>query len=688
MRYSPRIVLLCLFLVTPSWLYARDFTDPLARRVTEFLPTYNPFVPPLPPERYFPDEVGEQVADAIIDGYLQDPLALRNRITELSQHDAKLQAQGDETSGVTPLVYALLYRSVEQDENQDLVEELEELPIAELDASPDELLRQADQLYASEKRYRVARLFNWMLSTFDVARLFLGAPTSPSPYSAQGVVSSVSKKSGPSPRERKALALYRRFIEQAPDDPRVPEVQKKMESLEEKRKAALVQTELDRAEQASAEEDYWKANFHYQLALLVDENEEKAHAGIQQVEARLQHYAALDADNPSASQDPLANVKQAEWEHSKETLTYLLPGGGFVKDNIVVAGLQLGTEGLVGAATFGALTMVQTLGKLWHVMTGQAVSQQGIITEGEKYLRDTPQEERSPEIYPILAKAYAKEGKVEKAIHYYELAGMKDEIPPLKENAASALLEQAKASPHQTEKQAYLRRLIETYPQTEASKKAAEQFQAVGQPENQGLQLSKLFLRENPDLFGPQGLGLKRELYDGNWRNVELTDDGIVLSPHGDVTLLLESDDGPRTKVYGIPTTSWLQFWRKFREKGYEDALYRGDQKLAKLVQGAEPADIKLTSEFEKHEADGWRVLPHLTGSVGEGFDVKGTLPKDILGTRLAFGRDQFSSYVGVEVPMPLVPVDFMLLGRNGLPSLYPRIRLPNQQLKDVELYR
>ena len=681
MWYRVIPLFLCCQLVFTVPLHARDFADPLAQRVTEFLPAYNPFVPPLPPERYFPDEVGGHIADAIIDGYLQDPSALRGRIVQLAQHDTQLEAQGEEATGVTPLVYALLYRSIDQDGQEDL-------PLMELNATPDELLSQADRLYASEKRHRVGRLFNWVLSTFDVARLFLGAPTSPSPYAAQGVVSSVGQHSGPGPRERKALALYRRFLEEAPNDPRAPEVQAKMEALDTKRKEALVKAELARAEQAFAEEDYWQANFHYQLALLVDENTEKAKAGVRQVESRLQHYDALTQYDPEVPQDPLAGVKEAEWEHSKETLTYMLPGGGFVKDNIVVAGLQLGTEGLVGAATFGGLTMIQTLGKLWHVMTGRAVSQEKIITEGEKYVQQTPPEERSPEIYPILAKAYAKEGKVEKAIEYYTLADMEEEIPKLQENAAEALLEQAKASPHQTDKQAYLRRLLENYPKTEAAKEAAEEFRQVSRPENQGLQLSKMFLRDNPDLFGAQGLGLKRELYDGNWRNVELTDDGIILSPHGDITLLLESDTGPRPKVYGVPTASWQQFWRKFREKGYEDARYRGDRKIAKLVQGAEPADITLKSQFEKNDEDGWRVLPYLTGSLGEGFDVRGTLPRDILGTRLAFGRDQFSSYVGLEVPMPLVPVDFLLLGRDGLPSLYPRIRLPDYTVKHEELYR
>jgi hypothetical protein len=37
---------------------------------------------------------------------------------------------------------------------------------------------------------------------------------------------------------------------------------------------------------------------------------------------------------------------------------------------------------------------------------------------------------------------------------------------------------------------------------------------------------------------------------------------------------------------------------------------------------------------------------------------------------------------------MPFVPVDFLLLGRDGTPSLYPRIRLPEKPLQDEELYR
>ena len=37
---------------------------------------------------------------------------------------------------------------------------------------------------------------------------------------------------------------------------------------------------------------------------------------------------------------------------------------------------------------------------------------------------------------------------------------------------------------------------------------------------------------------------------------------------------------------------------------------------------------------------------------------------------------------------MPFIPVDFLFLGRNGIPALYPQIRLPEKALNDEELYR
>jgi len=665
------------FLWTPQ-ASAQEFADPLVRKLNDFLPTYTPFIPPEPPDRYFPDEVGKKIADAIVNAYLQNPEVVEQRIRELAQHDAELIAQGERPTGVTPYVAALLAPPTRN--------ETDDTPsLTELHSSPDQLLAEADSLMTEAKRSRIGRRFNWVLSTFDLGSLLLGAPRGPNPASAQGVVSEWGNTNGLGPRERKALVLYREFARQAPEDPRVPQVQQQIQDLENRRKSVLLEAELSRAQAAFKKEDYWGANFHYQLALMVDDTSEKARAGLTQVETELQKQTPLEQ---AQLQDPLEGVKDAEWEHGKQTLTYLLPGSGFVKDNIVVAGTQIATEGLVGAATFGALTILQTTAKLFQLLTGNPVSHQPIIAEGEKYLHNTPPEERSSEVYETLAKAYEKEGQLEKAITYYEQAGQNDRVPQLQERAGDALLELAKQSEHQTQKESYLHTLVTQYPQTKAARKAAPQLRDLNLPENRGLRLSKAFLQENRDLIGPQGLSLKPSLIDGDIDNVELTEEGITLLPSGEVVLRLHSDQGPRTKSYGVPEIAWERFWRRFREKGYERAAARGDQGLALLAQGVEMADVTLTSKQEKNEQTGWKTLPYLSGSLGSGFDVRGTLPREIAGTRLAFGKDQRSSYVGVEVPMPFIPVDFLLLGRNGMPSLYPRIRLPEKALKDEELYQ
>ena len=426
-RHNLYGILILLLLTSPA--SAQEFSDPLARKLTDFLPTYTPFTPPEPPDRYFPDEVGKKVANAIADAYLQNPEAVEQRARELSQHDAALLAEGERATGLTRQVYALATRSPEGEEQSDA-------EVTRLDASPDELLAQANQLLSEAKRNRVGRRFNWLLSTFDIGSLLFGAPRAPSPYGAQGVVSEWNDGNGPSPRERKALVLYREFLRRAPEDPRAPEVEKKVEELDARRKSAMLEAEIAHAEAAFKKQDYWTANFHYQLALMVDETSDKARTGLEKVEAALQQQDPLEQAQP---RDPLAGVKQAEWEHDKQTLKYLLPGGGFVKDNFVVAGTQVATEGLAGVATFGALTLVQTGAKLFRLLTGNPVSQQKVIDEAEKYVHATPPAERSPEVYKTLAKAYEKERQFDRAITYYQLAGQEERVPGLQERAGEAL---------------------------------------------------------------------------------------------------------------------------------------------------------------------------------------------------------------------------------------------------------
>jgi len=668
-----------LFVMLASPVSAQDFSDRLMQKLNDFLPTYTPFIPLESPDRYFPDEVGKKVGDAIVHAYLQNPAGVEQRARELAEHDTKLVTKGEQSTGLTSYLVALVTQPP-------TAEVATDPDLATLSASPDALLQRADQLLAEEKRERIGRRFNWILSTFDVGSLLFGAPRAPTPYGAQGIVSEWEGGNDPAPRERKALVFYREFLRRFPDDSRVPGITQKTRDLDTRRTQAMLTAELNRAEKALQEHDYWGANFHYHLALMVDESSSKARAGLEQVAARLQQKDELETTTPN---DPLAEVKQAQWEHGKQTFQYLLPGSGFVKDNFVVAGTQIATEGLAGAATFGALTMVQTIAKVFRLATGNPVPQQQVITAGEQYVHDTPPDKRNPEVYETLAEAYEKEGRLDKAISYYKLAGKGDTHAHLQEHAGEALLKMAKQSEHQEQKESYLRTLVEQYPATKAAREAAPLLRELHLPANRGLRLTKAFLREHEELTGPRGLGLKSELFDGDKDNVELADEGLTLLGSGEVALQLQTDHGPRAKIYAIPNERWEQFWRQFREKGYEQAAKQGDPGLALLAQGAEAADRTLKSQREKNDDSGWRMLPYLSGSVGgSGVDFRGTLPKEFAGTRLSFGSDQRSTYVGMEIPVPFIPVDFLFLGRNGFPSLYPRIRLPEQNVKDEKLYQ
>src|SRR5258705_2050371 len=191
MSSTPRIIVVIALLLLPGWRYghAQEFADPLVQKLNDFLPTYTPFIPPEPPDRYFPDEVGKKVADAIINTYLQNPERVEQRARELAQHDAALIARGEQPTGVTQYVQILLSRPLKDDEKDDQ-------DLADLNGSPDQLLTEADQLVYEAKRGRVGRRFNWVLSTLDVGGLLFGAPRGPNPAAAQGVVSEWSYRNG------------------------------------------------------------------------------------------------------------------------------------------------------------------------------------------------------------------------------------------------------------------------------------------------------------------------------------------------------------------------------------------------------------------------------------------------------------------------------------------------------------
>jgi hypothetical protein len=102
--------------------------------------------------------------------------------------------------------------------------------------------------------------------------------------------------------------------------------------------------------------------------------------------------------------------------------------------------------------------------------------------------------------------------------------------------------------------------------------------------------------------------------------------------------------------------------------------------------------DAQMLSDNERDPGSKYR-LPALTGSISASrFSMNGALPAGLWGNQLAIGGDHRSPFAGVQLPIPLlegfIPVDFMVQGRPGGVSLYPRIRTGADIGSDPELYR
>jgi hypothetical protein len=243
--------------------------------------------------------------------------------------------------------------------------------------------------------------------------------------------------------------------------------------------------------------------------------------------------------------------------------------------------------------------------------------------------------------------------------------------------------------------------------------------------------MSKQFLMENPELYGPRGLALKASLFDGNAKNMELADRGINLIGDNEILVHYQTPWGVRSQNYPLSKTVMERFFVTLREKNHEIAMADVNQRARSSIGGIknlplpivrgererkaekpeerdettftlirEAGDLsyphvlnhQLLSDNERDPGSKYK-LPPIQGSISASrFSMSGALPTGLWGNQLAIGTDQKSAFAGVQLPIPLlqdfVPVDFMVQGRPGGLSVYPRIHTGQNSGEDPELYR
>ncbi len=367
----------------------------------------------------------------------------------------------------------------------------------------------------------------------------------------------------------------------------------------------------------------------------------------------------------------------------------------------------------------GFANLVFVSSNLFQVLTAHPISNQPIIDKGVAYIRSHPDSESATDVYRVLGKAYEDVGAYEKAIAYYKMSGnaSEEKISKLKETAASGFLQRADKSRNNNTKEMYLRLVLDLYPESAASKEAIGKLAQLVKLENRGTSISKEFLMEYPELYNLEGLGLKSTLFDGNPNNMELADRGLNLLNKSEIMLHFDTPWGIQSKAYLVRTETVERFQRALRKRHYEIAMddvhvrAKGspggitqlpseflrekrapkaresdntNMTLVKRVGGDEPPtfqkvlDYKLITENEKNGGSKFR-LPPIQGSVSTGgFNITGNLPESLGGDKISLGTDGATPLGGLQLPIPLlqdfIPVDFLLQGSTGRPSLIPQI--------------
>ena len=453
---------------------------------------------------------------------------------------------------------------------------------------------------------------------------------------------------------------------------------------------------------------------------------------------------AKSSNNPQTKQRAAALLQSPEYnlltpfqdarsERQLQSVKYVLLGEDFLRKNLLFAAGAVAAAGPAGAVSLGMANALMVSNNLYQVLTNNPVSAQPVIDAGVAYVRNHPNSENATEIYRVLGDAFEERGMIDKAISYHELAGSpKEKIAALKDKSANALLNAASKTSERGSREYYLAAVVDQHPETPAAAEAIKKLADLAKEENQGLRMSKQFLLEHAELYGPRGLGLKATLFDGDPRNIEIADRGINLVNDNEVLVYYQTPWGVRSQAYALPKTTTDRFFVALREKNQQVALADVNQRAKDSVGGIKNLptsivradrerrsatsedrddttfslireaggtgsypkvlDFQLLSDNERDPGSKYK-LPPIQGSISASrFSMTGNLPAGLWGNQLAIGGDHRSPFAGVQLPIPLlegfIPVDFMVQGRPGGVSLYPKIRTGGDSGADPELYR
>jgi hypothetical protein len=797
------------------------------------MPDYDPFEKSASTPQYFPDDVDKRARELLIDALTNRKEVLEDHLKSLRAEDERLRKQNGTATGLTEHTRDLVNNTI-QDRERYLAAQKEALKNASTPERKKYLeaiinhddLNQSEQLMRQSSTNFWGGMMNRLISSVDLIGVASGNYIGAVAETTITQLYALMDRDMPI-EQRRALARNLDHLKRFPDDPHNAAIMKEVETLDKKKKSALIRKQIEKAKEALSKGDFDKALFHSDVAAFLDPRSKdaddiraQATKSLRQLEeAKKTSLTALPEPKSSAEQQgdvkqllqaltlrdsnqiqrlaidlekkytgkPLADAARdaeavalemkgwreaakkaveqmaksssrpetkqraaallqspeynlltpfydARSERQLQSVKYVLLGEDFLRKNLLFAAGAMAAGGPAGAATLGMANALMVSNNLYQVLTNNPVSAQPVIDAGVAYVRNHPNSENAAEIYRVLGDAFEERGMIDKAISYHELAGSpKEKIAALKDKSAKAFLNAASKTSERSSREYYLATVVDQHPDTPAAAEAIKKLAELAKEENQGLRMSKQFLLENPELYGPRGLGLKATLFDSDARNMEIADRGINLVNDNEVLVYYQTPWGVRSQTYLLSKNATERFFITLREKNQQVALADVNQRAKDSVGGiknlpgsivraererrtATPEerddttftlireaggtggsfqrvlDFQLLSDNERDPGSKYK-LPPIQGSISASrFSMSGNLPAGLWGNQLAIGGDLRSPFAGVQLPIPLlegfIPVDFMVQGRPGGVSLYPRIRTGGDTGADPELYR
>lgn len=217
-----------------------------------------------------PSGIERHVERAIAFAYLRDAEALEKEYVFFKGMDDFLESRGAPTTGLSDNVLDLSVSTIGDPDEFIRAQRglLGESPDPELrgriEHRLDDEARSADALLLTDRYNRVAFVFN----TFVRPLSLLAVGYFPAMIDAgMATLLNTSKLTELSVEEKKALVLYRRFLDKYPDSDKAEILRRRVTRLDRKRLAAALSRELALAQEELSKGSYWQSQQHFKNAL-------------------------------------------------------------------------------------------------------------------------------------------------------------------------------------------------------------------------------------------------------------------------------------------------------------------------------------------------------------------------------------------------------------------------------------